>query len=168
MWSFFLLLQQMPPGTQSVSVLQNVTNLGRGRGTRGVLDWPYPTILDRAPPGRQSSEETMRADFLMSQNSHLSDPSPQGKEIRSFGILCHVLLNPFRNKWTKLMMYLTSKLHLYLSYAILQDIRQDFRLKWEVILSTMWFEGSLLISGGEIRTSNNRISGYRKQLLLHY
>ena len=106
-------VQQMPPGTQSVSVLQNITNLGRGRGTRGVLDWPYPTILDRAPPGRQSSEETMRADFLMSQNSHLSDPSPQGKEIRSFGILSHVLLNLFRNKWTKLIMYLINKLHSY-------------------------------------------------------
>ena len=79
-----------------------------------------------------------------------------------------MLLNSFRDKWTKSLMYLIIKLHSYLSYSILQDIRQGFRLKWEVILFTLWFEGSLLISGGEIRTSNNRISGYRKQLLLQY
>ena len=85
------LLQQMPPGTQSVSVLQNLTNMSRGRGTRGVLDWPYPTILDRTPPGRQSSsEDTMRADFLMSQEAHLSDPVPQGKWFRLHGYFLNV------------------------------------------------------------------------------
>lgn len=74
----------MPPRTQSLRVL---TENGRGRGTHGVLNWPYPTVLDSPAPGRSnaSSEETMRADFLASQSSqashikHRPDPTPTGK-----------------------------------------------------------------------------------------
>ena len=69
----------MPPSTQALRVL---SENGRGRGTRGVLDWPYPTVLDRTSPGQQhSSEDVMRSDYLASHSGHRQrlNPSPTGK-----------------------------------------------------------------------------------------
>ena len=78
-WCCYFLLQQMPPSTQALRVL---SENGRGRGTRGVLDWPYPTVLDRTSPGQQhSSEDVMRSDYLASHSGHRQrlNPSPTGK-----------------------------------------------------------------------------------------
>ena len=77
----FLVLQQRPPSTQTLRVLHENS---RGRGTRGVLDWPYPTSLDLPTPGtmsssRSSTEATMRADYMASHSSHRFEPSPTGK-----------------------------------------------------------------------------------------
>ena len=76
-------LQQGPPTAQSLRVLTE--NRGRGRGTNGVLDWPYPTMLDLPTPGRssRSDEDTMRADYMASHASQAStqpmNPTPTGE-----------------------------------------------------------------------------------------
>ena len=74
---FSLFFQQGPPSAQ---ILRTLHENSRGRGTRGVLDWPYPTSLDLPTPGRtssmSSSEATMRADYLASHSSHRVEPTP--------------------------------------------------------------------------------------------
>ena len=71
---------------QSLSVLSE--NRGRGRGTRGVLDWPYPTVLDLPTPGQssRSDEEMMRSDYMASHGYRIN-PTPTGESNISLTIL---------------------------------------------------------------------------------
>ena len=78
---FLFVFQQGPP---SAHVLRVLHENNRGRGTNGVLGWPYPTVLDLPTPGglssRAETEATMRSDYLSSHSAQRIDPTPTGKE----------------------------------------------------------------------------------------
>ena len=91
---FLLSFQQGPPSAQTLRVLHENS---RGRGTHGVLNWPYPTVLDPPTPGglssRAETEAAMRSDYLASHSAQRMNPTPTGKE--SF-------LNKFCNSFTQI------------------------------------------------------------------